>query len=286
MDRIMKGWFSEICPMWPGRALSIEIESLLFEKQSKFQKIEVYETKNCGRMLVLDGIIQLAEVDEFAYQEMMAHIPLCAHPAPENLLVVGGGDGGILREAVRHQSLRKIDICEIDADVIEVSEKYLPFTACGYKDPRVAVHIADGNEFVKDAGSNYDVIIVDSSDPIGPGEILFRKEFYAAMKNALRPGGVIATQAEAVFLHRDIVQSLMKIADSLFPSCGYANIIVPTYPGGHIGACVASLGPVVTRPARKLPDEVQEQLLYYNPRIHEASFVLPNFAKSLFDGAE
>ncbi|MEN8212537.1 MAG: spermidine synthase, partial [Thermodesulfobacteriota bacterium] len=169
-SKILDGWFSEICPMWPGVALSLEIEKVLYSKKSKFQQIDMFQTKNHGKMLVLDGIIQLTQSDEFAYHEMLAHVPLFAHPNPENILVIGGGDGGILREAKRHDCIKTIDFCEVDEDVIHVCKEFLPDLACGFDDPRVQVHIADGNAFVQAHKNRYDVIIVDSSDPIGPGE--------------------------------------------------------------------------------------------------------------------
>ena len=176
-SKMSDGWFSEICPMWPGISLSLQVDKLLYSKASQYQQIDVYQTRNHGRMLVLDGIIQLTEFDEFAYQEMLAHVPLFAHPHPEKILVIGGGDGGILREATRHDTITEIDFCEIDEDVISVSKEFLPSLACGFDDSRVRVHIGDGSAFITRHKKAYDVIIVDSSDPIGPGEKLFEYPF-------------------------------------------------------------------------------------------------------------
>ncbi len=281
-SKILDGWFSEICPMWPGIALSLEVEQVLYSKKSNFQQIDMYQTKNHGRMLVLDGIIQLTQSDEFAYQEMLAHVPLFAHPNPENILVIGGGDGGILREAGRHDCIKNIDFCEVDEDVINVCKEFLPDLACGFDDSRVNVHIADGNVFVHERTNQYDVIIVDSSDPIGPGEALFELPFYKSLKNALKPDGIIATQGESFFLHKECVINLMKIAKSLFPVYAYSYFLVPTYPGGNIGICLGSLGPELKKPYRAMSEEFQSQLKYYTPQIHEASFVMPNFAKNMF----
>jgi spermidine synthase len=282
MDEIMEGWFSEISPMWKGVALSIEIEETLFSERTPYQKIEVFKTRTCGNMLVLDGIIQATEMDEFAYQEMMAHLPMFAHPAPRNVLVVGGGDGGVLRELAKHETVERMDICEIDETVIEVSKKWLSGMAVGYDDPRVEVIVADGMEYVESVSEKYDVIVVDSSDPIGPGEALFQKPFYEALKGALKPGGIVSTQAESFFLHPGVAGPLMALARSLFPRAGYAYMLVPTYPGGNIGACVASLGRDPITPCRKPSKEVQKTLRYYNPAIHEASFVLPENGSRLF----
>ncbi len=282
-SKMLDGWFSEICPMWPGISLSLEIEEVLYSKKSKYQQIDLFQTKNFGKMLVLDGIIQLTEFDEFAYQEMLAHVPLFAHPKPEKILVIGGGDGGILREAGRHENIKTIDFCEVDQEVIEVSRKFLPGLSCGFDDPRVNIHIADGDAYVREHIGEYDVIIVDSSDPIGPGEKLFERPFYEGLKAALRPGGIVATQGESFFMHKECVENLMKITRELFDIQGYSYFLVPTYPGGNIGICLGSMGPELDRPARIVSQEIQDQLKYYSPQIHMASFVLPPFAKRMFD---
>lgn len=283
-SKIENGWFSEICPMWEGVALSLQVEEVLYSKKSRYQQIDLYQTRSHGKMLVLDGIIQLTERDEFGYQEMMAHLPLFAHPCPEQVLVIGGGDGGVLREIGRHPGVKRIDFCEIDSQVIEVAREYLPGLACGFDDPRVKIHIRDGSEFVRETPQTYDVIIVDSSDPVGPGEALFEKPFYQGLMQALKPGGLVATQGESFFLHQDCVENLIRITRELFPVQGYANILVPTYPGGHIGICLGSLGPELVRPARDIPESIQEQLKYYSAAVHEAAFVLPRFAENLMKG--
>lgn len=280
---IHKGWFSEVCPMWEGIAVSLKVDELLYSKKSRFQQIDLYQTRSHGRMLVLDGIIQLTERDEFSYHEMMGHLPLFSHPNPENVLVIGGGDGGVLREINRHDNVCFIDFCEIDEDVINVSKRFLPSMACGFDDPRVTVHMKDGAAFVRKHPGFYDVIIVDSSDPVGPGEALFEKQFYQDLRHALKPGGLIATQGESFFLHPDWVEKLISITQSLFPIYAYANIIVPTYTGGHISMCMGSLGPKLTAPARPVPQALQSQLKYYSSRMHRAAFVLPYFAEKMLN---
>lgn len=279
--QIKDGWFFETCPMWPGMGFSLQIEQVLYSKRSKFQQIDVYQTRNHGKMLALDGIIQLTEFDEFAYQEMLAHVPLFAHPCPKTVLVIGGGDGGILREVCRHDCVTDIDFCEIDEDVIKVSKQFLPSLACGFDDPRIKVHIGDGCAFVLEKKNRYDVIIVDSSDPIGPGDVLFKKPFYKGLKAALKPDGIVATQGESIFLHKEWVIHLAKITKELFIKQGYSCIMIPTYPGGNIGICLGSLGPELTKPARPVSDRIQDRLKYYSPDIHEASFILPHFAKKM-----
>lgn len=282
-SRLENGWFREICAMWEGISLSLKVEKILYSQKSAFQQIDVYETKRFGRMLVLDGIIQLTERDEFSYQEMMAHVPVMSHPDPKDVLVIGGGDGGILRELGRHNAIETMDFCEVDEAVIRVSRQFLPGLACGFDDPRVCIHIRDGNEFIQEQTGAYDVIIVDSSDPVGPGQVLFEKPFYQGLKQALKPGGIVATQGESFFLHPDYVQDLIDITRDLFDHKAYATITVPTYPGGHISMCMGSLGPRFGEPVRPMPDGLQEQLRYYSPDIHRAAFVQPWFAAKMLN---
>ena len=266
-----------------GFGMTVQVEAELCRRQSKFQKIELYQTAKLGRLLLLDGIIQLTDFDEFAYHEMMANLPLFAHENPRRVLVIGGGDGGVLRELGRHPELEVMDICEIDEEVIRVAREFLPEISCGFDDPRVKIHIADGSEFVRNHPEEYDVIVVDSTDPGGPGAPLFGEEFYRNMKRALRPGGVIATQAESPYLLPDIVARLHGVCRRIFRSAGYASILVPTYPTGTIGACVASDRESVSEPARPVPPEMAEKLRYYTEDVHRAAFANPAFVKKLLE---
>ncbi len=279
---IQKGWFTEADGLWPGKAMTLKVDRVLYEGRSEFQQIRVFENSGCGRVLTLDNIIQLTEHDECAYQEMLAHVPLFAHDDPKRVLVIGGGDGGIVREVVRHAGVESVELCEIDEEVIRVSREFLPFTASGLDDPRVAIRVEDGAKWVADHPKTYDCIIVDSSDPIGPAEVLFQEKFYRDLRGALRPGGVIATQAECVWLHRDIIVPLVQNARKLFDRADYCWTSVPTYPSGTIGLLVASLGADVTQPRRKPTAAMQEALRYYNPHIHQAAFCLPEFARRWF----
>lgn len=273
-------WFAEVNE---GFGIAVKIEKKLEDCKSEFQEIELYDTTNLGKMLVLDGVIQLTEFDEFAYQEMMAHLPLFSHPEPKRVLVVGGGDGGVLREIAKHDCVETIDICEIDAMVIEFAKKHLTSLSCGYDDPRVTVHIADGSEFVKKHQRYYDVIIVDSSDPIGPGESLFNEPFYRGMRDALAPGGVIGSQSESIFLHMSTVKSLLTITGKLFQDNGYGMFQVPTYPTGTIGCCLATLEPDFRNPVRRPDKALQDKLKYYTHDIHKSCFALPNFVLKILN---
>lgn len=277
MNKLAKGWFSETGALWPGQCLSLEVEEILFEGRSLFQDVIVFKSKSYGNVLALDGVIQVTERDEFSYQEMLSHLPLCAHPDPKKVLVIGGGDGGCLREVAKHKGVEEIWICEIDQMVIDVSKKYLPQLAKGFDDKRVKVFVEDGCKFLEKYKNEFDVIIVDSSDPIGPAEVLFEKPFYVNMKNALKEGGIVSTQAECMWLHLDIIKKLIKESREIYPVVEYAYTTMPTYPSGQIGFCICSKrNETSSIPKRELQTD---DLKYYNKEIHKAAFVLPEFVR-------
>ncbi|GAV88212.1 Spermine_synth domain-containing protein [Cephalotus follicularis] len=290
---VIPGWFSEISPLWPGEAHSLKVEKILFQGKSDYQNVMVFQSSTYGKVLVLDGVIQLTERDECAYQEMITHLPLCSIPNPKKVLVIGGGDGGVLREVSRHSSVEKIDICEIDKMVVDVSKQFFPDIAVGYEDPRVKLHIGDGVAFLKAIPEGtYDAIIVDSSDPIGPAQELFEKPFFESIAKALRPGGVLCTQAESIWLHMHIIQDIVANCREIFKgSVKYAWTTVPTYPSGVIGFMLCSTeGPVVDfkHPVNSIDangDQIKSRgpLKFYNSEIHAAAFCLPSFAKGVID---
>lgn len=286
MDLIIDGWFHERGVLWPGQAMSLKVKKVLDHHRSLYQDVLVFESENHGNVLVLDGVIQVTERDEFSYQEMIAHIPLYAHPNPKKVLVIGGGDGGVLREIARHPQVEEIVICELDQGVIDVSKKYLPSLAKGFDDPRVTVHVMDGSVFMDQNQGAFDVIITDSSDPVGPAAVLFETPFYNAMHKSLRDGGIVCTQGECMWLHVDLIRPLIKNISETFTDVGYAYTTIPTYPSGQIGFIIGTKGRGACNiPARKPSDEVQKELRYYTPELHQASFVLPAFAKrAIFDG--
>ncbi|KAK9811308.1 hypothetical protein WJX72_001515 [[Myrmecia] bisecta] len=277
--------------MWPGQGLSVKVDDVLFHQRSDFQDVCVLRSPAFGTVLTLDGVIQCTERDEFAYQEMITHLPMCAVKGePKRALVVGGGDGGVLRELARHSCLEEIHIAEIDGMVPEVSKKYFPQMALGFKDNRVRVEITDGIKFVQDAAEgSYDVIIVDSSDPVGPAQVLFQKPFFDAMHRALRPGGIVCTQAESLWLHLDIIKELARMCSDVFQGgqVRYAFTTIPTYPSGQIGfmICTKASGEAhdARIPSRPPPAQTQQPgwppMRYYNSDVHRAAFVLPQFAK-------
>lgn len=296
---VVSGWMSESKfpeknlyyhnPMWPGEAHSLKVENILFQGKSKYQEILVFQSSTYGRVLALDGIIQLTEKDECAYQEMITHLPLCSILSPKRVLVIGGGDGGVLRELSRHVSVKQVDICEIDNLVIEVCKNYFPELAVGFEDPRVHLHVGDAVEFLQNAQEgSYDAVIVDSSDPIGPAQELVEKPFFETIARALRPGGVLCNQAESMWLHIHLVHDMLSTCSEVFKgSVHYAWTSVPTYPSGVIGFLLCSTaGPPVdflnpANPIEKLEGALKSRrdLRFYNSEMHKAAFVLPNFVK-------
>ena len=207
---IKNGWFYESEVMWPGQAMGLKVEEVLHESRSDFQDILVFRSSTYGTVLVLDGVIQLTG-DEHAYQEMIAHLPLHCHPDPRSVLIVGGGDGGVLREVCRHAGVERITMCEIDAKVCEVSRKYLgTSTATSFGDARLTLVHQDAAEYVKGKADEYDVVIVDSSDPVGPAETLFTSTFYRALRGAMRPGAIMCNQGECVWLHLDLIGEVTR----------------------------------------------------------------------------
>ncbi|CAN1852813.1 Spermidine synthase 2, partial [Linum perenne] len=293
VSTVIPGWFSEISPMWPGEAHSLKVEKILFQGKSDYQNVMVFQSATYGKVLVLDGVIQLTERDECAYQEMITHLPLSSISNPKKVLVIGGGDGGVLREVGRHSSVEQIDICEIDKMVVDVSKQFFPEVAIGYEDPRVHLHIGDGVAFLKAVPKGtYDAVIVDSSDPIGPAQELFEKPFFQSVANALRPGGVVCTQAESIWLHMHIIEDIVTNCRQIFKgSVNYAWTTVPTYPSGVIGFMLCSTeGPTVDfkHPVSSIDmdtdyNKARGPLKFYNSEIHAAAFCLPSFAKKVIE---
>nr|KAF7417125.1 hypothetical protein H0235_011656 [Vespula pensylvanica] len=283
MDAMKTGWFSEINDFWPGVSLSLELENTLHREKSQYQDVLVVQTKTYGKALILDGIIQCTEKDEFAYQEMIAFLPLCSHPNPKNVLIVGGGDGGVAREVAKHPNVERIVQVEIDSTVLEVSKKYLPFMGVGLNNPKVTLNVGDGFEFMKQHTKEFDVIITDSSDPIGPAECLFQESYFSLMKTALKPGGIVCSQAGTAWMNLDHVVKTFQHCKSSFAIVDYGITSVPSYPTGQIGFV---LGGLSTETNFKVPkrifteEELDEMnLRYYSSEVHKAAFVLPRFVE-------
>ena len=283
----MELWFSE--QHTPHVKLSIRVNRQLFSVQSDFQRIDVFESKEFGRFLTLDGYMMLTEKDEFIYHEMITHVPLAVHPCVKKVLVIGAGDGGVIRELTRYTGIEQIDMVEIDPLVVEVCRKYLPQTSCRLDDPRVSIFYEDGLKFIRSRENEYDLIIVDSTDPFGPGEGLFTKEFYGNCYKALKEDGIMVNQHESPFYADDAIacqRAHKRIVES-FPISRVYQAHIPTYPSGHwlFGFASKRYHPVHDLNA------VGWNLLgintrYYTPRVHAGAFALPAYVEELLRDVE
>lgn len=273
----MELWFTEL--QKPGMKISCKVLQMLHREQTPFQEIVFLDTVQFGRMLVLDGAVQVTLMDEFVYHEMLAHVPLHAHPAPKDVLIIGGGDGGTAREVLRHADLESVTLVEIDRRVVELSRRYLPEVACSYDNPKLQVLFEDGVEFVKNKKACYDVILVDAPDPVGQAERLFGVEFYRSIFEALRPDGIFVAQTESPFVDGELIGRVYRDVSSLFPITRVYQGVVPTYPTALWTFTVGSKQYDPEKPRRK--PVFEDELRYYNAELHEASFKLPNFVKKL-----
>lgn len=275
-------WYQDSIEFGHGCALRIKIKNVLYQERSEFQEIVIMETDKLGKILVIDGITMLTEFDETAYHEMIAHVPLLVHPKPSKVLIIGGGDGGTAREVLKHPEVESIHVCELDEEVVNACRKYLPSLASSFDDPKVELFYKDGAGYVDEHPGEFDLIIVDSTDPIGPGQVLFQRLFYESMKKALTPGGIAVTQCESIYMHGDVIKGVGSFAKEVFPITSYYNTLVPTYPSGVIGFFFCSLtkdpiSDISIERASKL-----KGLKYYTPELHKASFTMPRFALDYF----
>lgn len=272
-------------PQWfearfsPDVVVRIKTERKVHTVQSPYQTIEIYDTPAFGRVLILDGVINVTEKDEFIYHEMLAHVPLIAHPHPRSVLVVGGGDGGTVREALKHPTVDRIELVEIDTAVVEVSRAFLPFVSRELDNPKVHITYEDAARFVKETSQQFDVILIDSTDPFGAGEVLFSEGFYRDCCARLHDGGVLAAQSESPFFDPHIVKPLYDMARTVFPIVRMYTAFVPSYVSGlwSFMFCSTSVDPVVHAAEDRiaaLPD-----LRYYSSEIHRACFALPPFVR-------
>lgn len=283
----MELWFSEMHT--PNVKLSIRVDKQLHSEQSEFQRIDVYESPEFGRFLTLDGYMMLTEKDEFIYHEMITHVPMAVHPNVKKVLVIGAGDGGVVRELTRYSSIESIEMVEIDERVVEVCKEYLPQTASSFDDPRVHLTFADGLKFVRSKENEYDLIIVDSTDPFGPGEGLFTKEFYGNCYRALKEDGIMVNQHESPFYDGDALackRAHKRIVET-FPISRVYQVHIPTYPSGHWLFGFASKK---YRPVADLQADAWKALgletKYYTTKLHQGAFCLPAYVEKLLASVE
>lgn len=271
----MNLWFTED---WTDHLrVSLRIREVLHRERSPYQEICVYETADFGRLLTLDDIIQVTERDEFFYHEMLAHVPLVAHPSPRKVLIIGGGDGGTAREALKH-GVEVVQV-EIDERVVEAARRFLPTMAKSYDHPSLRLVIGDGIEYVKAAGEVYDVVLVDSTDPVGPAEGLFREAFFRDVFRCLSPEGMLAIQTESPLFSSSLVKGVQEALARVFPVVRLYWGPVVTYPGGIWSYSLGSRGPDPRDfdPARTRGLETR----YYSEETHRAAFALPPFLREL-----
>jgi len=267
-------------------AQSLAVENVLYDNNSSLQHIQVFENKRFGRVLTLDGVVQTTQGDEFIYHEMLTHVPILAHGNVRNVLVIGGGDGGMAREVLRHKSVEKVTMVEIDAGVVEFSKTYLPsLSNCAFDDPRLNLVIADGADFMATSPDQFDVIIIDSTDPVGPGEVLFTDSFYGHAKRRLAEGGILVTQNGVPFMQPDELTGTMRAFQQLFADWGCYIASIPTYAGGPMafgwGSDSTAAKTVDVKVLRARLDAANLDLNYYTPAVHKAAFSLPRYIEKL-----
>lgn len=263
-----------------GYSVSWKIKNILHRETSEYQELKVVETVQWGRALILDDCVQTTEYEEFIYHEMISHVLMNAHPGVADVLVIGGGDGGVVREVLKYDTVKRVDLVDIDDRVISVCREYLPSIACGLADSRVSIHVMDGVKFVKTADSaSYDLVVVDSSDPLGPASVLFSESFYRSLNRILRSDGMMVTQSESPLIYptvfRDIYLNICKVFE--YPSVYLTPI--PTYVAGP---WAFSVGSKQYDPRTIIDDSrIPLGLKYYNSEIHRAVFAMPEFIKTL-----
>jgi spermidine synthase len=278
----MELWYTE--EHAPDARFSIKVSRQVLSEKSPFQRIDIFDSEEFGRFFTLDGLMMVAEKDEFIYHEMITHVAMATNPAVKRVLVIGGGDGGTVRELARYRTIESIDMVDIDKMVVDVCREYLPFTSCGLSDERVNLRFEDGLKFIRSRENLYDLIIVDSTDPFGPGEGLFTREFYGNCFKALTDSGILVNQHESpyyAYYSRAMKRAHSRIVE-LFPVCRVYQAHIPTYPSGHWLFGFASKK---FDPARDLDADAWNALAletrYYNTDLHIGAFALPNYVKKL-----
>ena len=280
----MSDWSEEI--LHRDFRIKLKVDRVLFDSETEHQRLKLFENATFGRVLTLDSVTQTTEGDEFIYHEMMAHLPILAHGRAKRVLIIGGGDGGMAEEVLKHKSVEHVTMVEIDAGVVEFSKQYLPNICKGaFDDPRLNLVIADGAQFVAETQDRFDVAIIDSTDPMGPGEVLFTETFYANVKRCLTEGGIIVTQNGVPFLQGGELTGTVRAFGKLFRDASCYLATIPTYVGGPMamgwGTDDASL--------RQLPEEELNKRFraagletrYYTPAVHKAAFALPPYVQKL-----
>ncbi|MDI6605167.1 MAG: polyamine aminopropyltransferase [Thermoanaerobacteraceae bacterium] len=260
---------------------SLKVNKTLNIEKTDYQDLAVIETEQYGRILVLDGILQTTEKDEFVYHEMIVHVPLFTHKNPRSVLIVGGGDGGAIKEILKHNSVERIVLAEIDRKVVENAKKYLQNISYGLDNDKVEIMIGDGIKYVNEHKNEFDIVIVDSTDPIGPAVGLFTIDFYKSVYECLKDDGIIVAQTESPFIYGNLINKLSKMFKQIYPITKPYICTIPTYPG--------SLWTFTMGSKKYDPENIDTNIIpkidtkYYTPQIHKAAFILPKFVKDIFE---
>ncbi|HEY4392243.1 MAG TPA: polyamine aminopropyltransferase [Paenibacillus sp.] len=273
----MELWFTE--KQTPVFGITAKIKETLVTEKTDFQDLSIIDTEEFGRMLVLDGMVMTTVRDEFVYHEMVAHPALFTHPNPKHVLVVGGGDGGVIREVLKHPEVEKAVLVDIDGKVIEYSKKFLPEIAGELDNPRVEVQVNDGYMHIVESKNQYDVIMVDSTEPVGPAVQLFERGFYQGIYEALKEDGIFVAQTDNPWFKADLIQKVNQDVKEIFPIVRVYGANIPTYPSG---LWTFTLGSKTYDPLQVDEKNIPEiDTKYYTPRLHKAAFVLPKFVEDL-----
>jgi spermidine synthase len=287
-----KRWLAETLFDDLGFRMSFAADKVLYEQETEHQHLVLFEQKHFGKVLMLDGATQVTTRDEFIYHEMMTHVPILAHGAAKNVLIIGGGDCGIAEEVLKHKALRSVVQVEIDESVLEFSKQHFPeFTTPVFRDKRFESVIADGMKYVAETARRFDVIIVDSTDPQGPGAVLFTRDFYAACKRCMARGGVMVTQNGVPFFQPDELVASVGMFKSLFADASCYVAAIPTYVGGHMAMGWAAKDRKLRRhPVRMIEARYNKagrfKTKYWTPEVHVAAFALPRFIAEHVKGAK
>ncbi|CCG23123.1 hypothetical protein CORT_0D02780 [Candida orthopsilosis Co 90-125] len=284
-------WFYEkSADAFPGQAFGLQVDQILYHTKSQYQDILIFKSSTFGNVLVLNGIIQCTEKDEFAYQELITHVPIMSHPSPKRVLVIGGGDCGVIRELIKHvedDTVESITMVEIDDMVIKLSTKYLPQMAKYHNHPKLKLIIDDGFKFLRETKLKFDVIVTDSSDPEGPAEEFFQVNYFKLLRNALNTRGIVIMQSsENIWLNLKYLKNLIKKCKYVFPNVKFCQCYMPSYTSGQLGLLVATTHESLdlTKPLRTFDKRKESQLFkYYNQLVHQSSFILPTWAQEYLE---
>src|SRR5574344_799815 len=278
---IENGYYHEVTPN--GYGITIKAKGVLYSEKSPYQKVEIIDTDSTlGKILTIDDLMMTTEGDEFHYHEMIAHVPMMHHTCPKSVLVIGGGDGGTIREVLKHKTVERVVLCEIDGMVIEACKKYLPTISCQLDNSKVEILVKDAIEYIKNCQEKFDIVLIDSTDPMGPGEGLFTEEFYTNVKNSMNKGAIMVAQSESPFAQADAVKKMYKMLKKVFPNVATYTSNMPTYPGGYWAWAFCS---VDVKPLEYYNEERAKEIIptckIYNKDYHNARFALPNYLKKM-----